>query len=358
MNRIHRGDLKLLVDQQVSPCVSLFMPCTVAGRDSRGDAVRLREMCDEAAARLQERELNRNQAEEVVAPLRRLADDEQAWQHRGQGLAAFAAPGFAQHFFLHQAVDPALHVDGLFHIRPLLALLADDDRFFVLALSQKHVRLLVGDADELRAMELAELQPRLDRRLNATIQGQRPDQHQLDPRLLFEVVAETIDDRLKDERAPLVLATTEASVPLMRSLLQYKFLIDEFIPGDPQHLSASALHEKAWPLVQPALDGHRRWCEQRLLESDGSKVEFGLETIVPAAISGRVSALFIKCDQTRWGRYDTANHRTILHAECEPGDDDLVELAASETLRQGGDVFPLRPGDRIKAEEAEALMRF
>jgi hypothetical protein len=48
----------------------------------------------------------------------------------------------------------------------------------------------------------------------------------------------------------------------------------------------------------------------------------------------------------------------VLHKQREPGDQDLVELAAVETMRNGGDVFDLPPEEGGVRESAEALLRF
>ena len=111
-------------------------------------------------------------------------------------------------------------------------------------------------------------------------------------------------------------------------------------------------------MVQPALATGRRLSERRLLEVEGAKVASSLREIVPAAISGRISALFIDCHNSRWGRYDPANHSVVLHLQREPGDQDLVELAAVETMRNGGEVFDLQPEERGAGKTAEALLRF
>jgi hypothetical protein len=382
MNRIRRADLDILVKHTAGPCVSLFMPCTPGSRDSREDAVRIRELADQAERELIDQGMRRPEAEQLVAAIRALPDDEGNWQYRGQGLAAFAAPAFFQFLHATSPLNPALFVDERFHIVPLVQQLAGDDRFFVLALSQDAVRLFEGDATEIKEVPLVDLPRALDSALNAELEqggGQKPllqdgsigrpasalpgkrgatGRRQVDLGQLMNVVAGVIDRHLNGEHAPLVLACVEGTAPLFRAESGYKYIVDEFIAGAPDHLTPHQLHTKAWPLVQPALAGHERWCEQRLLEAGGAQVSFGLANIVPAAISGRVSALFLDCSQDRWGRYDPANHAAEVHDQRLPGDQNLVELAAAETIRLGGDVFPLRPGSRIQAEEAEALLRF
>ena len=385
MNRIRRADLEALVKHTAGPCVSLFMPCTPGSRDSRGDAVRIRELADQAEAELVDRGHRRPVASELVASIRALPDDEANWQYRGPSLALFAAPAFFQVLHATAPLDPVLFVDDRFHIVPLLPQLAGDDRFFILALSQDAVRLFEGDATEIKELPLVELPRALDAAMNAETKQGGPQPPMLQEGTIgrpasalpgkrgepeqtrgsqaniipyIGVVAGVIDKRLNGEHAPLVLATVEANVPHFRAASRYKYIVDEFIAGAPDHLTPSQLHAKAWPLVQPALAGHEHWCEQRLLEARGSQVSFGLANIVPAAISGRVSALFLDCSKDRWGRYDAANHAAEVHDERQPGDQNLIELAAAETIRLGGDIFPLRPGSRIQAKEAEALLRF
>jgi hypothetical protein len=187
-------------------------------------------------------------------------------------------------------------------------------------------------------------------------QGGKPETIKQEMREFVGRIAACIDRRLNGEHAPLVLATVEATVPMWREASDYKFVLDAYVAGNPDRLSAAQLHDKAWPLTQPALAGHRKWCEKRLLEAEGTKVANSLRDIVPAAMMGRISALFIDTRRHRWGQYNAANNTCVLHRDREPNDQDLVELAVMETVRQGGDVFDMRPEETGAAEAA--LLRF
>ena len=145
-------------------------------------------------------------------------------------------------------------------------------------------------------------------------QGGKPETIKEDMHQFLIRVAAAVDKRLVNERAPLVLATVEEWVSLWRNVSHYKFLTDDFVNGNPDHASPAELHDKAWPLVQPALAGYRKWCEQRMAESQGAKLASSLRDIVPAAISGRISALFIDCKRSRWGQYDPANNAKVERA--------------------------------------------
>jgi hypothetical protein len=383
MDRIRRTDLQQLLAHRSGPCVSLFMPMHVTDRNALEDTVRLRKLADEAEEQLVDRGLRRTEAAEILAPLRELPDGGVAWQHRGHVFAFFGAPGFTRIFRAGGEMESSVHVDDHFHILPLLPLVTDEEKFFVLALSQNAVQFFEGDANELREVSLNGVPKNLSEAIGIEDaehavrfhsgnlgslgikqagmyhgQGGKPETIKEDLRQFVRQIAPAVDKRLNGEHAPLVLATVAATVPMWREVSRYKFLLDDFVAGSPDHVRRAELHSKAWALVQPALAGHRKWCEQRLLEAEGAKVISSLRDIVPAAISGRISALFIDCLRSRWGQYDPANHAAILHSEREPGDQDLVELAVVETMRNGGDVFDLRPEEGGAGSSAEALLRF
>src|SRR6478752_1350384 len=98
MDRIHRADLKQLVEHRHAPCVSLFMPMHVTDRNATEDPIRLRELTDEAEKKLIDQGMRRGEAGKLIAPLRELLQDAAGWQHRGRSLAFFAAPGFSRVF--------------------------------------------------------------------------------------------------------------------------------------------------------------------------------------------------------------------------------------------------------------------
>jgi hypothetical protein len=69
------------------------------------------------------------------APGRRLLEDINFWKYQSDGLAAFLAPQFLRPFRLPLACKEGVVVANRFSIIPLLPLLSDNGRYFVLALS-------------------------------------------------------------------------------------------------------------------------------------------------------------------------------------------------------------------------------
>jgi hypothetical protein len=380
MDRIHRADLKQLVEHKDGPCVSLFMPMHPADRDAMEDPIRLRGLADDAEKKLINRGMRRGAAGQLLQPLRDLLHDIPGWQQRGRSLAFFAAPGFARLFHIAGELPASVEVNDHFCVLPLLSVVTDAEQFYLLAISQNAVRFFEGDASALRELTVNGMPKNLADALKVESfdrgeqvhsvkwgvqgkegaafhgQGGKPETIKQEMREFVGRIAACIDRRLNGEHAPLVLATVEATVPMWREASDYKFVLDAYVAGNPDRLSAAQLHDKAWPLTQPALAGHRKWCEKRLLEAEGTKVANSLRDIVPAAMMGRISALFIDTRRHRWGQYDAANNTCVLHRDREPNDQDLVELAVIETVRQGGDVFDMRP-EETGAREA-ALLRF
>lgn len=384
MDRIRRSDLEQLVAPRKGPCVSIFLPMHLTGREGMSDPVRLRELADRAEERLIERGLRRPQARELLTALRELPADPIAWQQRGHGVAYYAAEGFVRMLHTTTQLPEGLEIEDYFCIRPLIPLVSEEERFYVLSLSQKRVKLYAGDARELHELEVDGLPQNLadalkiedaDRgeqvhsaarpangmgeRKNMAVfhgQGGEADHLKADLKSYIDQVARAVDRRLNSEQAPLVLATVEGNVPLWKAASRYKYLVEEIVAGNPDYVSLHELHSKAWPLAQPALARKRELALRRLRQADVSRVAMGLTNVVVAAVAGRIDTLFVDCRESRWGRYDPERHAAELHWERQPGDLDLIELAAAQTLSHKGEVFAYQgngaPG------HAEALLRF
>ena len=56
--------------------------------------------------------------------------------------------------------------------------------------------------------------------------------------------------------------------------------------------------------------------------------------------------LFVPLDQVKWGTFDPAAHQATLHDQRQPGDQDLLDQAALQTLLHEGEVFAV-PQDQM-----------
>ena len=79
----------------------------------------------------------------------------------------------------------------------------------------------------------------------------------------------------------------------------------------------------------------------------------------PAARHGRIDTLFVASGRQRWGAFLPGDEGSVIvHDQYEPGDRDLLDVAAAATIRTGGRVFPLAPDALPGGADAAALLRY
>jgi hypothetical protein len=83
-----------------------------------------------------------------------------------------------------------------------------------------------------------------------------------------------------------------------------------------------------------------------------------LKEIVKAAYDGRVLHLFVARGAKEMGNFDEATHRVRTHAEERPGDEDLINAAAAQTINHAGNVFVLPRNKVPHGSQIAAVMRY
>jgi len=329
-----------------SLCVSLYAPMVKAGPETQQNPIRFKNLVRRASDALAERGLAPKDAEGFLAPAAALLEDTPFWQHQGQGLAAFVADGFFRWYRLPLEVRELSVVEDRFHLKPLLPLLSGDGRFYVLALAQKHVRLLEATRHSVREVDLGDLPTSLN---DAKAEIQK----------FFNLLDQGIGTVVADKHAPLVLAGVEFLFPLYRQASDHPHLVDGGVPGNPAELSNEELHERAWPLVEPHFTRGQEEAEGRFRELLGTgQASAHLDDVVTAAHDGRVDTLFVALGTRRWGSFDELERRVELADHNGPGTEDLVDLAAIQTLLKGGTVYAVPPESVPEGAEVAAVYRY
>ncbi|HSJ57801.1 MAG TPA: hypothetical protein VLC95_11510 [Anaerolineae bacterium] len=385
MSLITRDDLTKVSVQRDGWHVSLYMPTHRLGAEAQQDPIRLKNLLDRAEEEIMERGARRPTAEAILAPARTLLDDAGFWRYQSDGLAILAAEGVFRVFRLPLNFEEQVAVGRRFYVKPLLPMLSREGHFYILALSQNDVRLLQGTRYAVGEVDLddvptslaealrfddpeAELQfhtatasPHARGEQPAVFHGTGAGSDDKDDQLLryFQKVSAGIDDLLGEEQAPLVLAGVEYLLPIYREASSYSYLLDEQVTGNPDEMSAAELHSQAWEVVEPvfAKEQHRAADLYPQLEAAG-KASNDLERVVAAAHYGRVDTLFVSLGQEQWGTFDPDSRRMEAHEERQAEDEDLLDLAALQTLLNGGMVFAV-PSEQVPGGGAlAALFRY
>jgi hypothetical protein len=385
VDRLTRADVASLLKPRPWPCVSLYLPTHRYGKGIRQDAAHLRALLQEAEERLGELDLPQDVAADLLRPVGELVEDRAFWRFQAAGLALFAAPGLFRRYRLPIPFSERVEVGERFAIKPLVPILDGGGRFYVLALSLKQVRLLEADRWAVSRLELGPVPASMDDALGYAqyysglgmhsasprdLHGQPgvvfhghgdadEDRMEQDVRHYFQRVAGTLDERLPDRAAPLVLAAVAEHLPLYREAARDPRVVEEAVVGNPELLADDDLRLAAWPLVEPRLTETRRRALVRWVELGGTgRVAAGVDAVVAAADRGLIESLFLVPEADRWGSYEPDLGRVTLHPEREPGDDDLMDLAVTRTLETGGDVFALGPGELGEGVEIAAVLRY
>lgn len=85
---------------------------------------------------------------------------------------------------------------------------------------------------------------------------------------------------------------------------------------------------------------------------------FQIKAIVPEAYAGRIGILFVAVDRHLWGSFDPHTMTVSVHLQAVCGNEELLDLAAMQTLLHGGAVYAVEqrhvPGETLAA----ALFRY
>lgn len=384
MDHISRDALGNLMEVSDDLCLSIYIPTEKAGADIQQNPVRLKNQISDAEEQLREQGRRKPEIDALLAPLRELRDDSTFWQQQSEGLAVFRAPDFWRIYRLPIAFETLTVLADRFHLKPLLPLLSQDGRYYILAISQNEIRLLEGTRFHTSGVSLENVPDSLAQALRFDDPEQRFQFHtstgspmgrgdrramfhghdvedQETERILryFKMLNAGIQELLGDSNAPLVLAGVDFLLPLYKKANKYPHLVEEGIEGNPETLSAEELRAQAWQLVQPIFLEDREEAVQRYHNlAHTEQTSSDPKQVIPAAYHGRVGLLFVSLGEQRWGAYDPDRDAVSLHPEALPGDQDLLDFAAAHALLTGGEVYAMAPEEMPGDEPLAALFRY
>jgi hypothetical protein len=366
--------------------VSILMPTHRPGAEIRQDPIRLKNLLDEAENRLTARGLRRTEADLLLAPALKLLNSGEFWQHRGEGLALYLTKGFMRAIDLPYQPEERLTVGSSFRIRPLLSLLDGGERFTVVTISLAGARVFAGDRQglvERRELGLPqgvkEVMAETDYQqmsnaapANPTAGhgalhgkhgfGQSPEElrkvelieylRRLDAALLLH---------LSGRSEPVVIAGDPQVSGHFHRMSKLSNLHEEAVVVNAEAFDAAALHERVLPLVEPLFGRARQAAVEHLRALHGSgdaRALARVPEIVKAARYARVDTLFLPETGEVWGRFHDADDEVVVRAAPDGGDIDLLDLAAVDTMRNGGTVFTLSREDLPLGAQAAAILRY
>ncbi|MEX1048857.1 MAG: hypothetical protein WED15_04980 [Akkermansiaceae bacterium] len=371
-----------LADAQ-PPCISLFQPCHRHYPGNLEDPIRFRNLVKELEQTLGQ-SLSAAEISNRLAPFNELAEDVPFWNHTLDGLAVFSAPGFFEVLVTQRPVSELVVVADSFHTKPLRRLLQTTDRFQVLGLSRRAIRLFEGNRDVLDEIDLAPgvqqaigselgvlmLEPSLagaaytgtDPETNPVMSGQ-PDKSVeigIDSGRFFRAVGKAIyEHHSQPSGLPLILAALPEHHALFHQVGQNPFLIEEGIKIHPDATSIDDLRERAWEAFGPRYQARLAALGQdfSLARAKGLGSD-SLEQVAEAAWNGRVDSLLIEAERQFPGHLDDSTGKILRGELSDPEIDDLLDDLADLVESKGGKVMVV-PGASMPSQTGlAAVFRF
>lgn len=355
-------------------CVSLYMPINQI--EVQKNRIRLKNLWFEAEKKLLQLEMNPLKAKRILAPIEMIIDHSDFWQNRKDSFAAFFTKDSFVWYSVPYPLKELVVVTDRLHLKPLLRSATETRRFFLLTLSQKQIKLF--EASEfgineilLKGMprsvgfnpegETKQLQMHSSGKGSPVFHGQGGIEENKKTRILetFRKVSKVVDNFLKNEEIPLLLAGVDFLHPIYQEVNVYPHLVEKGIIGNVDELTPKQLLEKAFPIIQPMFRRDREIAMEMYQEKTGTGLtsENFIE-IFKAALNGRIETLFVPIGKQQWGDFDKTKNELKIHHKPKPGDKDLLCVVSTKTLTTGGRVFAMLPEQMPNNATVAAVMRY
>lgn len=369
MNPISNATLRRLIEQPAGTYVSIYLPIEAGAPGAQRNQTTAKNLLKRAEERLVNLGAREAEAAAFLEPARRDTRENGFWAGRGRGLAAFIGAGHPVYVDLPYAPAEQLLAGPRFAIRPLLPALENAPRGHALAISRHDVRLFHVSGDDIEALSLNDTPRSLEEALRedtlkpvrglhtvpASVGTGAPmgishaqviDEKDRARRFLSQV-DDGVTAALKDDRGPLLLLGVDALIAIYREVSAHPRILAECVHGNfdrttPAEIHAAAVDALRIEASRGAQEAITRF--QNAVQTPRASAQ--LDDILRAAAQGRVESLLLDAARFAWGSYDpiTGDTRSRVGDSSEPAqadDDELMDLAASQTLLHRGAAFNL-----------------
>jgi len=381
-----RSDLKTLA-QENSTCLTMFLPLgpTVAASGDR--SLHLKSALLTAGGKLGGLGVE-------PAPFLERAEEIGRGCVQADGAAQsaviYCSKNHASCFGVPEPLPETVLVGDSFYVIPLLKSVQNEHEFYVLALSQKHTRLIHCTLTESSEVELPPSVPRNlfdfnqhaqpDHRLeNRSQGGQQGKPHASHPGVavafgtgsdadqkdeylyhFYNEIDKQLQALLRSNPLPLVIAGVDYEIALYHRVSEYPALVADGVHGAPDGLKGAELHARALKVLEGYTTERIDKALAQYEKAGGERMSTAVPEIVKNAFDGRVLYLFLSEGATHAGRFDESRREVYETPgkQSSPRNDDLLNTAALQTITHAGDVFILPPDKMPGQCEAAAMLRF
>ncbi|MGD9498431.1 MAG: hypothetical protein AB7Y46_19210 [Armatimonadota bacterium] len=385
---LHTDRLLELAAISVRPCISIYSQTGAAGADSAGDPIRLKHAIQQAEARLGELGFESRETERLLAPATDFLANLSPTSYADGTLAVLLGGDTVEILHSPLRVETQVFVSDRLHLKPLLPVLTENARFYVLAVSEKQVRLYECTRFSQRELPLADtaaptsledaqhapVQPPEGTPARTVVVGARGgnrgaaiyygggDENSVRYHELFHFLREVSTGiaPLLDGRSPLIFAGVDELFAIFRHANTCDHLADTALSGNPDHVRPEELRARGWEIVAAAM-------EQRIAEAHEAFGVLGargratddVKAAALAARDGLAGTIIGATDTVIWGRVSDSGDDVEYRPQPEPWDYDLIDYAAMQAMEHSGTALMV-PAPRVpgNGRGLAALLRY
>lgn len=326
---------------QSNPSVTLTLPTHRTYPDNEKDAIRLKNLVNEAISRL-EKDFGKRESAPIAEKINRLAAGV-SHRHNLDGLVIFASADYAELFHLPFCLPERVTVADNFLTRDLVYALNRSPLYLLTVLSEHGTRLFVGHKDALDevnaygfpfslAEETAEANPSQD--ISHVRDQMITDQ--------MREVGEALVEAQKQISAPIVVVGVDRNIGHFKDGARNSGQVMLYINSGHNSDSAHELAQTIWPQIREALAQARQQVGTELENAKSNNLFVGgLNEIWQAVNDGRAAVLVVEEDLhipaevSSDGREIT---EVLAEAVGDSGYDDIVDEIIEKALATGAQV--------------------
>lgn len=348
-----------------SHCISIYLSPPKADPNKRQKSViKLKNIHRDLLHKLQQYGMKKNESEEYLKPIKKLLElDNDFWMFPSDGMAIFLREGDFQVFRFPYSFNETYYLADHFYLLPLAEIIHQDSKFYLLSVSINNTRLYKGDFYEIKEVSVEkeipqsltdalgedyvqkslQLRGREDSNLNPYYHGHgagTEKEKKMELHKYFLIIDRALTSKLNSDDTPLIFAGVEFLFPIYKQVNKYKHLLDQSIEGNFDEPDVHKLHKKALEILRPHMEKEKASKKAKFHELLNKGLsDFEIKNVIPATIAGRIDTLFVKKNEWFPGKYYREDNKVAIEEQVEPGNADLLNMAAVETVMHNGKVY-------------------
>ena len=374
-----------LAEKRALHCISIYLPMDKKGSEQNRHIAQahLKTCINDVRKTLVQHQMHDDEIMTFLEPINRLLSKVELWRNPSDGLAIFLNPEEELLTFkIPISFKVKSYVANHYYLKPLLPLYHDDGFYYLLELSQDYVKLFEASRYGFKDVYVEDFAPeRLEEAVGFDYRptmlqfrtgqdmhgsgsfhghGEGKDDDKKELTSFFRAVDKGVKKAITHQNAPLVLACVDNLFNLYKQVSDHPKIHHNNVGGDPEFKKMKSLHHESWDLVAQYFEKTKKGKIEEYNELyHTQKTSYELETIIPAAINGKIDTLFISNGPDIYGIYDKENMELRIDEKRKLANTSLTNMASLRTLLHGGKVYLLDAGEMpIKESSMNAILRY